>query len=39
VAVSRLIEANQAGRVDANYTLLSLLSIEIWCRRFIDSAV
>jgi asparagine synthase (glutamine-hydrolysing) len=38
VAVGRLIEANQEGRVDANYTLLSLLSIEIWCRRFIDSS-
>lgn len=35
-AVARLIEANQTGRIDANYTLLSLLSIEIWCRRFID---
>ncbi len=37
-AVARLIEANQTGRIDANYTLLSLLSIEIWCRRFIDDA-
>ncbi len=37
-AVARLIEANQTGRIDANYTLLSLLSIEIWCRRFIDGA-
>lgn len=35
-AVGRLVEANQTGRIDANYTLLSLLSIEIWCRRFID---
>jgi asparagine synthase (glutamine-hydrolysing) len=38
-AVSRLIEANQEGRVDASYTLLSLLAIEIWCRRFVDAAV
>jgi asparagine synthase (glutamine-hydrolysing) len=37
-AVARLVEANQTGRIDANYTLLSLLSIEIWCRRFIDGA-
>jgi len=38
-AVSRLIAANQEGRVDASYTLLSLLAIEIWCRRFVDAAV
>jgi asparagine synthase (glutamine-hydrolysing) len=37
-AVARLVEANQTGRIDANYTLLSLLSIEIWCRRFVDGA-
>ena len=36
-AVASLIDANQSGRVDASYTLLSLLSIEIWCRRFIDA--
>jgi asparagine synthase (glutamine-hydrolysing) len=35
-AVQRLIAANQSGAVDASYTLLSLLSIEIWCRRFVD---
>jgi len=35
-AVQALIAANQDGRIDANYILLSLLSIEIWCRRFID---
>ena len=36
-AVQRLITANDAGTVDASYTLLSLLCIEIWCRRFVDS--
>lgn len=36
-AVQRLIFANDAGRVDASYTLLSLLCIEIWCRRFFDT--
>ena len=36
VAVQRLIEANQAGRIDASYTLLSLLAVEVWCRRFVD---
>jgi asparagine synthase (glutamine-hydrolysing) len=36
-AVHRLITDNDTGRRDAAYTLLSLLCIEIWCRRFIDS--
>lgn len=35
-AVQRLIQQNDAGQVDAAYTLLSLLCIEIWCRRFVD---
>jgi asparagine synthase (glutamine-hydrolysing) len=35
-AVQRLIARNDAGKVDASYTLLSLLCIEIWCRRFVD---
>lgn len=37
-AVQNLIDANDSGRIDASYTLLSLLCIEIWCRRFIDNA-
>jgi asparagine synthase (glutamine-hydrolysing) len=37
-AVQKLITANDAGQVDASYTLLSLLSIELWCRRFMDEA-
>lgn len=37
-AVQQLIANNDAGRVDASYTLLSLLCIEIWCREFIDRA-
>jgi asparagine synthase (glutamine-hydrolysing) len=35
-AVQQLIGRNDRGQVDASYTLLSLLCIEIWCRRFID---
>jgi len=35
-SVAKLIADNDAGRVDAAYTLLSLLCIEIWCRLFID---
>lgn len=37
MAVQRLIQANEEGKFDASYTLLSLACIEIWCRRFIDS--
>ena len=36
VAVHRLIAANDAGKLDASYTLLSILCVELWCRRFID---
>jgi asparagine synthase (glutamine-hydrolysing) len=35
--VQALRQADQAGRVDAAYTLLSLMSIEIWCQRFVDA--
>jgi asparagine synthase (glutamine-hydrolyzing) len=37
-AVHRLIRQNETGQVDAAYSLLALLAIEIWCRRFIDDA-
>lgn len=35
-AITRMIDANQDGRIDASYTILSLLCIEIWCRSFLD---
>lgn len=35
-AVQGLIADNDAGRRDGAYTLLSLLCIELWCRRFLD---
>lgn len=35
-AVQRLIRDNDSGRVDATYTVFSLLCTEIWCRRFVD---
>ena len=35
-AVHQLIAANDCGRVDATYTLFSLLCIELWCLHFID---
>jgi asparagine synthase (glutamine-hydrolysing) len=37
-AVQRLMAHNDSGRADAAYTLLSLMVIEFWCRRFIDGA-
>ena len=36
-AVQRLIRDNDSGRIDASYTVFSLLCIEIWCRRFVDA--
>ena len=36
--VHDLIEANDKGRVDASYTLLSMLCVELWCREFVDAA-
>jgi asparagine synthase (glutamine-hydrolysing) len=38
-AVQRLIRANDQGKVDASYTLLSLMCIELWCRKFIDQGL
>ena len=35
--VQRLIEKNDVGAVDAAYTILSLMSIEMWCRTFLDA--
>ncbi len=35
-AVQRLIAQNDSGQVDAAYTLLSLLNIELWCRAYVD---
>ena len=36
-AVQQLIMDNDNGKIDASYTLLSLLCIEIWCRAYIDN--
>ncbi|MFN7291424.1 MAG: asparagine synthase (glutamine-hydrolyzing) [Pirellula sp.] len=36
-AVQNLIDSNDKGTIDAGYTLLSLVCIELWCRNFIDS--
>lgn len=36
-AVRRLVDLDREGRVDGAYTILSLMSIEIWCRQFVDA--
>jgi asparagine synthase (glutamine-hydrolysing) len=37
-AVHRFMRRNELGEEGAAYTLLSLMSIEIWCRKFIDGS-
>jgi asparagine synthase (glutamine-hydrolysing) len=36
-AVWKLIADNDEGKIDASYTLFSLLCIEIWCRNYIKN--
>ena len=38
-AVQRLLEQDRSGMIDAAYTLLSLVCIELWCRMFLDTSV
>lgn len=33
----QLIKSTDAGHYDGSYTLLSMMCIELWCRRFADS--
>jgi asparagine synthase (glutamine-hydrolysing) len=35
-AVRRLVDLDRAGRIDGAYTIFALMSMELWCRRFID---
>lgn len=35
-AVASLVADDRAGRVDAAYTILALVCIEVWCREFVD---
>ena len=35
-SVQKLILENSQGKIDASYTLFSLLCIEIWCREYLD---
>jgi len=36
--VRRLVKSNKEGRIDASYTIFSLMCIEIWCRQHLDLA-
>jgi asparagine synthase (glutamine-hydrolysing) len=36
-AVGSLVDRNARGEIDAAYTLLSIMTLEIWCRRFVDA--
>lgn len=36
-AVRELQRQTQTGAIDATYTILSMLCIELWCRMFLDS--
>ena len=35
-AVGRLVQGTRTGRVDGAYLIFSLLTIEMWCRIFVD---
>ncbi len=37
-AVARLRAADASGAADGSYTLFSLMCVELWCRRFLDSS-
>jgi asparagine synthase (glutamine-hydrolysing) len=37
-AVQHLRRADQAGRVDATYTIFSMVCLELWCRQYMDGA-
>tara|TARA_B100000446_G_scaffold137525_1_gene129913 strand:- start:13577 stop:15475 length:1899 start_codon:yes stop_codon:yes gene_type:complete len=35
-SVHKLIDDDYSGKIDASYTILSLMCTELWCRNFID---
>lgn len=37
-AVQQLRQADLAGRVDATYTIFSMVCLELWCRQYLDGA-
>ena len=34
--VSQLIKNNSSGKIDASYTIFSLICVELWCRQHLD---
>ena len=34
--VGELLENNNSGKIDASYTIFSLMCIELWCRQHLD---
>ena len=38
-AVENLVNLNTNGTIDASYTLLSIVCVEIWCQRFLDNNI
>jgi len=36
-AVAQLVEQNDTGRADYAYSILSVMCVELWCRKFIDA--
>ncbi len=38
-SVENLIDLNSSGKIDASYTLLSIVCVEIWCQRFLDNKI
>jgi len=37
-SVQQLRHADQAGRIDATYTIFSIVCLELWCRQYMDGA-
>jgi asparagine synthase (glutamine-hydrolysing) len=35
-AVRRLLDDDEAGKIDASYSIFGLLCLELWCRQYID---
>jgi asparagine synthase (glutamine-hydrolysing) len=35
-AVQRLVALDRAGRVDGSYLIYAVMTLELWCRRFVD---
>jgi asparagine synthase (glutamine-hydrolysing) len=37
-SVRQLVDADRAGKVDASYTIFSMVCLELWCRQYIDGS-